>query len=40
MVRSMNIVVAVNKLTLNAEDDCIGVLHVGLTDAEDGFFSI
>ena len=27
-------------LTLNTEDDCIGVLHVGFADAEDGFFSV
>lgn len=27
-------------LTLNTEDDCIGVLHVGLADAENGFLSI
>lgn len=27
-------------VTLNTEDDSIGVLHVGLADAEDGFLGI
>lgn len=27
-------------VTLNTEDDSIGVLHVGFADAEDGFLGI
>lgn len=27
-------------LTLDAEDDGVGVLHVGLADAEDGFLCV